>query len=83
MIEFTIIIYFGILAVVSNEMILFLFCFYKKDFMTIIIEVMHILQVLSHMDVKIVIGIINLNDTMMIDTAMDHIMTGMMIINIT
>lgn len=51
--------------------------------MTIIIEVMLILQVLSHMDVKIVIGIINLNDTMMIDTVMDHIMTGMMIINIT
>lgn len=46
--------------------------------MTIIIEVMHILQVLSRMDVKIVIGIINLNDTMMIDTAMDHIMTGIM-----
>lgn len=52
--------------------------------MTIIIEVMHIQQVLRHTDEKIVIGIINLKDTMMIDTAMDHIMTGMMIIiNIT
>ena len=43
--------------------------------MTIIIEVMHILQALNT-DEKIVIGIINLKDTMMTGTAMDHIMTG-------
>lgn len=46
--------------------------------MTIIIEVMHILQVLSRTDERIVIGIINLKDTMMTDTAMDHTMTGIL-----